>query len=1119
MARQKGERHYLMQFLRASNRGADLSDLTQTILEYALVVVPQAQSGTFLVLNDDEGVFEYRAAVGWDLQRLSQVKIPKECVIQRHIEQLQPFIVRDPQRLNREFLPPKIADELNRFHVAAFMTFPICVDGEMIAYLNVDSRDDPDAFSPVDLERLRPVWEEITLAVRAARVRWELAESEQLFRLLFERLPHAVYVTSLDGTVLAVSPAAVAQTGYAAEELVGMSIVHDLASTELGWTEAGTRLARGETVRIEAEMQRKAGRQYQAEITLLPFTYRERRSVFVIVRDLTAQIEAQEATRRRDAVLSAMAVAAERLLRAECLDEAMSVALAELGEAVGVSRAYIFQKRCNATGQSVISQRYEWVTPGVPPQIGNHELQDFPLCEAGFSRWDEAFTRGEPIAGLVREFPAEEQPVLVSQGILSLIAVPIFVGSTWWGFLGFDDCVSERRWSSVEIETLRAAAGIVGAAVERAKVENELQAAHAELQGLYEMAAALGTSLELGNVFERVYGEIAQLIPCDAFALALVDKSRATIRLAFAVEAGERLPELVVPFDPQKSLTAWIASTTEPLLVRDFEQEKDRLPAAARQVGKAVRSWIGVPLLFRDEVLGVLSVQSFAPHAYDEKDLRLLRTMSAPVATAIRNARSFEDLTALAQKLRQVEETSRRMQLVRNTDELYAIVLNLVDRVLGYRTCAILERRGDALVVVAEHGHLASERGVQLSLAGNGLTAACLSGKPLYVPDVAADTRYVHAVALTRCELVLPLTVGEGVFGVLDIQAPAIDAVPQDDQNLLGIVAAELAVALTGLKRLAQVEKLGDRLAGLHGAAMRLQRCSEVEELCAVTVTEAARILGFATCNVGLIEGDWLVPMASADLEVRPLRRGEGVAWHCLETGQVVCANLVDLPQARPTRPDLQSVLSVPIGDFGVFQAVSIERDAFGPEDVLVAETLAGHLNEGIRRIRVEKDLREQAIRDPLTGLYNRRFLGETLAREIERAKRYGHPLTLIMADVDDFKTVNDRYGHAVGDAALRCIAAALQTNVRAGDFVFRYGGEEFVIILPETGNGGDDALQRLQETTSAITLADAPGLMLSVSLGYVEWKPSRDGPTTLEDLLRQADAVLYAIKRRRGSR
>lgn len=1118
------ELQHLVEFLRAINRGRDLSELTHTVLEYALSLVPQAQTGTFLVLNDEGGVFEYQAAIGWDLERLSRIKIPKQCILQHQFAALEPAIVRNPRLLNRKFLPPDIASALDAFPIAAFMTFPICIEDEVIAYFNVDSQDDPDAFTQADLDRLEAAWEEITLVVRAARARKGLAESERLFRLLFQRLGDAVYITALDGTILVANPAATDQSGYALEELVGMNLVRDLTvgGSEEDLARSRALISQGEAVRCKEQKRRRDGTLYWAECTPVHFLHRNRPAMLSVQRDLTAQVLAEESAARRDAVVMAVAFAAEQFLRNASFDETVPLALARLGEAADVSRVYIFQDHRDEQGRLLTSQRYEWTAPGVESQIENPQLRGLSYVGDGLSWLNEALSRGESVAGLVRNFPEGERVHLAAQDILALVVVPIIVRGKRWGFLGFDECRRERAWSSTEIEALRTAAGAFGAAIERAELERDLRARHAELEGLYAVSVGLGTSLDLGEVFQHVFEKVGRLVPCDAFTLALVDASRREFRLAFAVEEGERLPELVVPFDPQRSLTAWVASTKDPLLIRDFEAEKDRLPAV-QQVGKAVRSWLGVPLLFQDEILGVLSVQSFAPQAYNENDLRLLRTVSAPVATAIRNARTYTGLAAIERKLRSVEDVSRRMKLAQDRSELYKVVLELTDSVLGYRPCAILEPCEGEMVVMAGHEEIAWAHGLRVRVDGKGITAeAARSREPVYVADVSSDKRYVRGDPDTRCELALPISVGERLLGVLDVQTDRVDAIPPEDRDLLGIVASELAVALAGLEQLARLEGLSAKLAQLHEASRQLTRCTSEEEICRAAVRALVEVLGFEHASIGLGRGDLLVPVAWAGSipgKARTFRKGEGVAGKTWLTGEPAWGNVDRFVEARPVDPRIQAFISVPIGAAGVIQAISPRRDAFTAEDVTLVEILARHVFEEFRRAQLEQELREQAIRDPLTGLYNRRFLVEVLTREIERAKRYGHPLALVMADVDDFKSVNDRYGHQVGDAALRRVAEVLQESVRAGDYVFRYGGEEFVLVFPETGDGGGDAVQRLREKVAAVPLDVGPGLTVSVSLGYVVWSPTHDGPTTLEGILRQADEVLYAMKRRRAGR
>ncbi|MCX7750817.1 MAG: GAF domain-containing protein [Candidatus Bipolaricaulota bacterium] len=787
-----------------------------------------------------------------------------------------------------------------------------------------------------------------------------------------------------------------------------------------------------------------------------------------------------------------------------------------------MSRVYLFEEHRDAQGRTVVSQRYEWVAPGITPQIDNPQLQNYPYAEAGYARWAEAFARGEAIHGVVREFPPEEQPLLQAQDIRAIAVVPVRVHGRRWGVLGFDDCVEERRWSTGEIEALRVAAETLGAAIERAELEQKLHRRQRELEALVKIATTLGERLEREAVFARVHEALAQLIPGDAFSLALVDSQKGEIRLAYGVEEGRRLPEVVVPFDPARSLSAWVAATRSPLLIRDAKAELEELPASPQQIGRFARSFLGVPLVVEEEVVGVLSVQSFAPGAYTADHLTLLQAAAAPIAVAVRNAQLFADRKQLEDKLRAVEEASRRMKLASDRETLYQIALDLARDVLGHSPCALLVPEGEELVVVAEHGELAWARGMRLRLDGPGITVAAFrSREPLYVPDVRQDPRYVASHPETKSELAHPLLVGDQVLGVFDVNSSRVDGIPPEDRDLLGIVASELAVALAGLAHLQGLEDLSGKLARLHEASLALSRASTAEEVCEAAVRAVAEVLGFDHANIGLGRGDLLVPVAGAGVlagRARPFQRGEGIAGRVWERGETLWGNIEDFPFARPVSPEIRAFVAVPIGSRGVLQVIAPRRDAFTRNDVQLVRILARHVEEELRRVELEGELREQAIRDPLTGLYNRRFLTEVLGRELERAKRYGHPLTLVLADIDDFKKVNDRHGHGVGDRVLRRVAELLQTNVRAGDYVFRYGGEEFVVLLPETGDGGGEVVRRLRDLLSGVTVEGLPELRVSVSLGHVVWAPA-EGPVTPEELLHRADAVLYAIKRARGGR
>lgn len=161
---------------------------------------------------------------------------------------------------------------------------------------------------------------------------------------------------------------------------------------------------------------------------------------------------------------------------------------------------------------------------------------------------------------------------------------------------------------------------------------------------------------------------------------------------------------------------------------------------------------------------------------------------------------------------------------------------------------------------------------------------------------------------------------------------------------------------------------------------------------------------------------------------------------------------------------------------------------------------------------RLQAALQELAVRDSLTGMYNRRYLDETLEREVSRARREGNPLSLVMLDIDHFKQVNDTYGHQVGDEALRMLANTLQADIRTEDVACRYGGEEFLILLPNMPL--EAAMQRAEAWRGAIeglsaTLGNFP-IAFTISLGVAAYPEHGKTP---DDLTRCADQALYRAK------
>jgi diguanylate cyclase (GGDEF)-like protein len=252
-------------------------------------------------------------------------------------------------------------------------------------------------------------------------------------------------------------------------------------------------------------------------------------------------------------------------------------------------------------------------------------------------------------------------------------------------------------------------------------------------------------------------------------------------------------------------------------------------------------------------------------------------------------------------------------------------------------------------------------------------------------------------------------------------------------------------------------------------------------------------------------------PIVAADCWA--LRRGQ-VHVVSRDMGDLRCAHAADEPARTVCVPLMAQ--GTAIGVLHVRDSTANRKD--GAEDVnsasqALAETVAEQAALSLANLRLRDELRELAISDPLTSLYNRRFAQETLTREIHRAQREQGSIGIITFDIDFFKSVNDRYGHDAGDAVLKAVAAELQGSIRGGDIACRMGGEEFSIMMP--GATLKVARQRAEELRAAIAAlrlrhAQAELPAVSLSCGVAAFP---EHGVTADALLRAADQALYRAK------
>jgi len=315
------------------------------------------------------------------------------------------------------------------------------------------------------------------------------------------------------------------------------------------------------------------------------------------------------------------------------------------------------------------------------------------------------------------------------------------------------------------------------------------------------------------------------------------------------------------------------------------------------------------------------------------------------------------------------------------------------------------------------------------------------------------------------------------------------------------------------------------------------------EELYHILVRRVARALDISHCSLVLARpGDQVGVVAAAyeapglaHLEIRLERYPEIRA--ALETGEPVLIEDVDASAlyndvrldwaAAGTLVPYRSVVALPFRLDGeqagvIFLRTLLDEPPLARADVEFADTVVRAAVAAIRRAQMIESTRADkarfevlALTDPLTQTHNRRALMERLTSELERARRYALHLSVLMVDLDHFKLINDSYGHVVGDEVLRGVSRVLQREARAVDVVARFGGEEFLVVLPETGEEGAVALaERIRarvEETPPVTGGEYGWLRVTVSIGVATVpSPRVNSP---EELIAVADEALYRAK------
>ncbi len=426
--------------------------------------------------------------------------------------------------------------------------------------------------------------------------------------------------------------------------------------------------------------------------------------------------------------------------------------------------------------------------------------------------------------------------LMVNADTCSELSVPLVVNHHVIGVINVESPELDA-FSEHEEQFLTTIASHLATAIERIRLLEQTQQRYSQLLSLNHISLAITGLLDQGELLEQVATQILELLHPDTFMVAFYDSTDNTLQIALAIEEGEHLTEvenLVLPID-EGGLTGWIMKHRAPLLVEDMS--KNSLPATPRHTGRPAQSWVGVPLLAKNRLIGVISVQSFRPYAFDEEDCKFLQSLANQVAIALENSRLYVEAQKRLERLAALKDIDHAITTKRNLNETLAVLLDQVRHQLGVDAADVLllNSTEQTLEFAAEVGfNTPALKHTRLKLGESYAGKAAQKRMVIHIPELKS-----HPTAFDRSEdfaqesfdeyYAVPLTNKDEVIGVLEVFHRQPIQPHNEWLQFLEALATQASIAIYNARLLNDLEASHARLIRAYDAT--LEGWSRVLEL------------------------------------------------------------------------------------------------------------------------------------------------------------------------------------------------------------------------------------------------------------------------------------------------
>jgi diguanylate cyclase (GGDEF)-like protein/putative nucleotidyltransferase with HDIG domain len=538
-----------------------------------------------------------------------------------------------------------------------------------------------------------------------------------------------------------------------------------------------------------------------------------------------------------------------------------------------------------------------------------------------------------------------------------------------------------------------------------------------------------------------------------------------------------------------------------------------------------------ISLQTKEKAFGVLLLGAPDSRRFSPAELHLLMALGHQIGMAVENSYLIQQTARRSEELHILNEIGRVLSSTLDTDALFEKIHSEMQRLLDASNIYIAFYDASANALKFE---LEIRDGVKQAkrsrVCGNHLTEYVLrSCQPLLISENVLEIAKqlgAEPVQEMDCFCAAPLVLYDKAIGVIAVHSRTKHAFDEEHLGLIRVLASEATIALENARLFRGEQTKSRHLSLLNNISKNAIATLNPDEMLSRIAAELERGLTYDHIGIGLLDyaTKEIVVQAEAgkrrNAQVRRIPLGEGLVGRVARSGQmaVVRCFASDPSASFPMLEDSAAAVALPIvyGDqlHGVLYVECSAPCDFSVEELQLLETLADLISGALHGSLSFQKAQEQAITDGLTKVKTHRFFMEALSAEWKRATRAGRAFSIVLIDLDRFKFVNDFYGHLEGDLVLRRIGEILEENCRRSDIVARYGGDEFVVLMPETNS--EQARQiagKLRGWISADTLLREKNV--TGSFGIASFPVHGSTP---QELIQVADASMYLSKHQGGN-